>query len=160
MAAKHSAGLLAYRFVSDDPSDLEVLIVHPGGPFWKNKDDGAWSIPKGEYDPTTDDALEAARREFAEETGTTPPDDGYESLASVTLKSRKQIDAWAIALDLDADAIVSNTFTMEWPPKSGKQAEFPEVDRAEWCRPDVARQKLNPAQGPLVDRLLVLALNR
>lgn len=155
--SKHSAGLMAYRFASDDPTDLtgvEVLIVHPGGPFWKNKDDGAWSIPKGEYNPATEDALEAARREFGEETGTTPPDDGYEPLGSVTLKSRKQIAAWAIAVDLDADAIVSNTFTMEWPPKSGKQVEFSEVDRAAWCSPDVARQKLNPAQAELVDRLL------
>lgn len=148
--SKFSAGLLAYRLAPD----VEVLIVHPGGPFWKNKDDGAWSIPKGEYKPDAEDPLGAARREFAEELGTTPPTDGYEPLGSVRLKSGKQIDAWAVALDLDAEAIESNTFTMEWPPKSGKQAEFPEVDRAAWCSPNEARTKLNPAQGPLVDRLL------
>lgn len=148
--SKYSAGLLAYRLTPD----VEVLIVHPGGPFWKNKDEGAWSIPKGEYRPDDEDPLDVARREFAEELGTTPPAAGYEPLGSVKLKSGKQIHAWSVALDLDADAIVSNTFSLEWPPKSGKQAEFAEVDRATWCDPDEARAKLNPAQGPLVDRLV------
>jgi predicted NUDIX family NTP pyrophosphohydrolase len=131
----------------------EVLLVHPGGPFWARKDAGAWSIPKGEYgdgeDPRT-----CAAREFEEELGTPLPA-GAEltELGTVKLRSGKQIVAFAVAGDLDADSIVSNTFTMEWPPRSGQTREFPEVDRAAWFDLAHAREKLNPAQAELLDRL-------
>jgi predicted NUDIX family NTP pyrophosphohydrolase len=130
----------------------EVLLVHPGGPFWARKDAGAWSIPKGEYED--DDARACALREFEEELGTPLPD-GAElaDLGTVKLKSGKQITAFAVEGDLDADAITSNTFTMEWPPRSGKSREFPEVDRAGWFDLETAREKLNPAQAELLVRL-------
>jgi predicted NUDIX family NTP pyrophosphohydrolase len=130
----------------------EVLLVHPGGPFWAKKDVGAWSIPKGEYED--DDARACALREFEEELGTPLPD-GAElaELGTVKLKSGKQITAFAVEGDLDADAITSNTFTMEWPPRSGKTREFPEVDRAGWFDLETAREKLNPAQAELLVRL-------
>jgi predicted NUDIX family NTP pyrophosphohydrolase len=130
----------------------EVLLVHPGGPFWARKDAGAWSIPKGEYED--DDARACARREFEEELGTPLPADAeLTELGSVKLRSGKQITAFAVEGDLDADAISSNTFTMEWPPRSGKTREFPEVDRAGWFDLAHAREKLNPAQAELLDRL-------
>jgi predicted NUDIX family NTP pyrophosphohydrolase len=130
----------------------EVLLVHPGGPFWAKKDAGAWSIPKGEYED--DDARACALREFEEELGTPLPD-GAElaDLGTVKLKSGKQITAFAVEGDLDADAITSNTFTMEWPPRSGRSREFPEVDRAGWFDLETAREKLNPAQAELLVRL-------
>jgi len=130
-----------------------VLLVHPGGPFWASKDAGAWSIPKGEYDEG-DDPRACALREFEEELGTPLPA-GAEltELGSVKLKSGKQITAYAVEGDLDADAITSNTFTMEWPPRSGKTREFPEVDRAGWFDLERAREKLNPAQAELLVRL-------
>lgn len=130
----------------------EVLLVHPGGPFWAKKDAGAWSIPKGEYED--DDARACALREFEEELGTPLPA-GVEltELGTVKLKSGKQITAFAVEGDLDADAIASNTFTMEWPPRSGKTREFPEVDRAGWFDLETAREKLNPAQAELLVRL-------
>ena len=146
-----SAALCLWRRAA---TGVEILIVHPGGPFWAKKDDGAWSLPKGEYDPATEEGLEAARREFAEETGFEPPDGATIDLESTRLKSGKHIDAWAVEGDLDADAIVSNTFEIEWPPRSGRRRSFPEVDRAMWADPDVARVKLNPAQTVFVDRLL------
>jgi predicted NUDIX family NTP pyrophosphohydrolase len=132
-----------------------VLLVHPGGPFWARKDEGAWSIPKGEYEPS-DDPLACARREFEEELGVPPPAGApLLDLGTVTLRSRKRVTAWAVpAPELDADAVVSNTFEMEWPPRSGRLQTFPEVDRAGWFAPDVARVKLNPAQAELVDRLV------
>jgi predicted NUDIX family NTP pyrophosphohydrolase len=143
---KRSAGILLHR-------DGEVLLVHPGGPFWARKDAGAWSIPKGEYDEG-DDPREAARREFEEELGSPLPA-GTElvELGTVKQKSGKVITAYAAAGDLDAEAIRSNTFTLEWPPRSGRMQEFPEVDRAGWFSLDEAREKLNPAQAELLVRL-------
>lgn len=133
---------------------VEVLLVHPGGPYWAKKHEGAWSLPKGEFDPEVEDSLDAARREFQEELGTAPPDRDYIELGQTRLKSRKLIYAWAVEGDLDADAIVSNTFSMEWPPRSGNQREFPEIDKAQWCDPATATELLNPAQIVFVERLL------
>ena len=141
-----SAGIILCR-------GSEVLLVHPGGPFWAKKDAGAWSIPKGEYEDG-DDARACALREFEEELGTPlPAETPLTELGAVRLRSGKQITAFAAAGDLDADAIVSNTFTVEWPPRSGMQRDFPEVDRAGWFGLDEAREKLNPAQAELLDRL-------
>ena len=148
MAAAVSAGILLYRA---RPA-LEVLIVHPGGPMWARRDDGAWSIPKGEADPG-EDLYGAARREFEEETGSPAPDGEPIALGQVRLKSGKPIHGWALEGDLDADAIVSNTFEMQWPPRSGRRQAFPEVDRAQWFAPAQARCKLNPAQAEFVRRL-------
>lgn len=132
-------------------SRLEVLLVHPGGPFWAKKDDGAWSLPKGEVDPG-EDALEAARREFAEETGL-QPQGKFVPLGEVKQKSGKAICAWAFESDCDPATLKSNTFTMEWPPRSGKKQEFPEIDRAEFFALEEARKKINPAQIALIDAL-------
>jgi predicted NUDIX family NTP pyrophosphohydrolase len=131
----------------------EVLLVHPGGPFWAKKDAGAWSIPKGEHEEG-DDPRACALREFEEELGTPLPA-GAEltELGTVKLRSGKQVTAFAVEGDLDADAISSNTFTMEWPPRSGNVREFPEVDRAGWFDLARAREKLNPAQAELLVRL-------
>ena len=126
--------------------------MHPGGPFWARKDAGVWSIPKGEYDDT-EDPLACALREFEEETGTVLDPAEPLDLGSVTQRSGKVVTAWAAEGDLDAASISSNTFTMEWPPRSGTSAEFPEVDRAGWFGLEEAREKLNPAQVELVDRL-------
>ena len=126
--------------------------MHPGGPFWARKDSGAWSIPKGEYDDA-EDPLACALREFEEETGTALDPAEPLDLGSVTQRSGKVVTAWAAEGDLDAASISSNTFTMEWPPRSGTSAEFPEVDRAGWFGLEEAREKLNPAQVELVDRL-------
>ena len=146
---RRSAGILLYRLSGDAP---EVLLVHPGGPFWARKDAGVWSIPKGEYDET-EEPLACALREFEEETGTAlDPADPVE-LGTVTQKSGKRVIAWAAEGDLDADAVRSNTFSMEWPPRSGSLRSFPEIDRAGWFSLDVAREKLNPAQVAFVDRL-------
>ena len=131
----------------------EVLLVHPGGPYWTKKDAGAWSIPKGEYEEG-EDALACALREFEEELGSPPPDRSeLMELGTVRLKSGKRITAWAAPGDLDADAVHSNTFTMEWPPRSGRTQEFSEIDRAGWFGLDEAREKLNPAQAAFIDRL-------
>ena len=127
--------------------------MHPGGPFWANRDLGAWSIPKGEYQQG-EDPLTAALREFEEETGQRPPGGRALELGTVRQRGGKVLDAWALAGDLDAAATTSNTFTMEWPPRSGKRREFPEVDRAGWFDPEAAREKLVAAQAELVDRLL------
>lgn len=131
---------------------LQVLLGHMGGPFWAKKDAGAWSIPKGEYGPG-EDPLAAARREFAEELGSQAPDGPLVELGEVRQSSGKRVVAWAVEGDLDADAIVSNTFTMIWPPRSQNEQEFPEVDRAAWFAPDAARAKLVKAQAAFVDRL-------
>jgi predicted NUDIX family NTP pyrophosphohydrolase len=128
--------------------------VHPGGPFWANKDDGAWSIPKGEYQPQHDDPLEEAVREFGEELGTAPPDVGEAvSLGEVRQAGGKRVVAWAIEGDLDVSAIVSNTFEAQWPPRSGRWRTFPEVDRAGWFPLDEARRKLLEGQVTFLDRL-------
>ncbi len=127
--------------------------MHPGGPFWARRDLGAWSVPKGEYEPD-EDALAAARREFAEELGASPPDGAVHDLGEVRQKSGKLVRAWALEGDLDVSNLTSNTFELEWPPRSGKTIEVPEVDRAEWFALPVAREKINPAQVPLLERLL------
>jgi len=132
-----------------------VLLVHPGGPAWARRDLGAWSIPKGEY-ADAEEPLAAARREFEEELGSPPPLGDAADLGEIRQKSGKLVRGWAIAGDLDAAAVVSNTFEMEWPPRSGKRIEIPEVDRAEWFGLDEAREKVNPAQVALLDRLAEL----
>lgn len=148
---RRSAGLLLYRRRGDG---LELLLVHPGGPYWAKKDDGAWSMPKGEY---TDDEepFEVALREFREELGSPPP----ETDAAVFLGERRQpsgkvVSAWAVEGDLDVTNVESNSFEMEWPPRSGRTAEFPEVDRAGWFDPDDARRKLLRGQVPFIDLLI------
>jgi len=153
--ATTSAGILLYRRSSRAAGGtLEVLLVHPGGPFWAKKDDGAWSIPKGEY-PDGEDPRACARREFEEETGTPLPDAAeLVELGQIKQKAGKRVTAFAVEGDLDADAIVSNTFELEWPPRSGKRQSFPEVDRAGWFSADEARVKLSSAQAELVDRLI------
>jgi predicted NUDIX family NTP pyrophosphohydrolase len=147
---RRSAGILLYRASGDAP---EVLLVHPGGPFWARKDAGVWSIPKGEYEDG-DDPLAAALREFEEETGAALAPGELFELGEVRQKAGKVVSAWAAEGDLDADAVRSNTFTMQWPPRSGRFATFPEVDRAGWFGIDEAREKLNPAQTEFLDRLL------
>lgn len=149
---KQSAGILAYRH-SDDA--IEVLIAHPGGPFWSKRDEGVWSIPKGEVEDG-EDFLLAARREFTEELGVASPEGPYVDLGVITQKAGKEVFAWAVEAEVDPDAVMSNTFTMEWPPRSGRQAEFAEIDRVAWVTPDEARVKLNPAQAELVERLVPL----
>lgn len=148
-SGRRSAGILLYRRGDDG---LAVLLVHPGGPFWARRDAGAWSIPKGEYGQG-EEALAAARREFEEELGTPAPEGEPIDLGEVRQKSGKLVHVWALEGDLDAASINSNTFTLEWPPRSGRTAEFPEVDRAEWFSLGQARDKLNPAQVTLLDRL-------
>jgi predicted NUDIX family NTP pyrophosphohydrolase len=147
--AKRSAGLVLHR---TRDGALEVLLVHPGGPFWARKDAGAWSIPKGEYQDG-EDPLACARREFEEELGTAAPAGEVTELGTIKQAGGKQVTAFAVAGDLDADAIESNTFELEWPPRSGRLQGFPEVDRAAWFGLDEAREKLNPAQSPLLERL-------
>lgn len=146
--AKISAGLLLYR---RQKGQVEVFLVHPGGPFWARKDLGAWTIPKGEVEPGQDELAEA-RREFHEETGTAI-DGRFQPLKPVRQAGGKTVRAWAVEGDCDAKRIVSNTFMMEWPPRSGKTRSFPEVDRAAWLDLETARTKINPAQAALVDEL-------
>jgi len=145
---KTSAGILLYKKTGNG---LAVFLVHPGGPFFARKDGGAWSIPKGELDEG-EDALDAAKREFEEETGCRP-EGPFFPLSPIKQKGGKTVLSWAAQDDCDADAIRSNTFTMEWPPKSGRMQEFPEVDRAGWFTIEEARMKINPAQTALVDEL-------
>lgn len=146
---QRSAGILAYRFVNDL---IEVLLVHPGGPFWKYKDEGAWSIPKGEYDDQ-ENVLSAAKREFGEETGHTIKEEKFIPLTSIKQKSGKWVDAFAIEYDLDVASVKSNVFEIEWPPRSGRMQSFPEVDRAGWFTIELARTKILAAQMPLLDEL-------
>jgi predicted NUDIX family NTP pyrophosphohydrolase len=130
---------------------VRVLLAHPGGPFWRAKDEQAWSIPKGEYEPP-EDPLDAARREFNEETGfdATPP---FLPLGEVVQKSGKRISAWAFEGDCDPTRLRCNVFELEWPPRSGRRQSYPEVDRVEWFSLEDARRKIIPAQRPLLDRL-------
>ena len=146
---RKSAGLLLFRQAGDD---LQVLLVHPGGPFWAKRDHGAWSIPKGECEEG-EDPRSAAWREFGEELGSPAPEGDALELGEVRQKAGKTVLAWAIAGDLDAEQISSNTFTMEWPPRSGRSQAFPEVDRAGWFSLAEARERINPAQAALLDRL-------
>jgi predicted NUDIX family NTP pyrophosphohydrolase len=149
MGKKVSAGLLVYRR-RDEP---EVFLVHPGGPYWTNKDEGAWSIPKGECDAdTAADLLGEARREFFEETGMRV-DGEFHKMSPVKQSSGKVVHAWAVEGDLDPASLKSNTFTVEWPPRSGQQQQFPEVDRGGWFTCSAAREKLLKGQRPLVDEL-------
>jgi predicted NUDIX family NTP pyrophosphohydrolase len=145
---KQSAGILLYR---QRAGGLEVFLVHPGGPFWARKDAGAWSIPKGEYSPD-EEPLPAARREFAEETGARP-EGPFLRLQPVRQRGGKVIVAWAAEGDLDPARLRSNTFEMEWPPRSGRTAEFPEVDRGEWFSVPAALERVNPAQRNLLCEL-------
>jgi len=150
---KLSAGLLVYRWVDGEP---EVLLVHPGGPYWAKKDDGAWSLPKGEYEPD-DDPLGVATREFREELRLDPPDPRSPvPLGELRQPSGKRVAAWALAGDLEVATVSSNVFTMEWPPRSGHTGEFPEVDRAGWFDLETARRKLLRGQVGFLDRLAEL----
>jgi predicted NUDIX family NTP pyrophosphohydrolase len=144
---RKSAGLLMYR---RRDGDLEVLLIHPGGPFWATKDEGAWSIPKGEF--TDEEPLDAAKREFQEETGF-PVAGDFQSLAPIRQAGGKRVYAWAVAGDCDAEAIRSNTFTMEWPPHSGQWKTYPEADRAAWFSLPQAREKILKSQQPFLDEV-------
>ncbi|HEK20299.1 MULTISPECIES: NUDIX domain-containing protein [unclassified Mucilaginibacter] len=145
---KQSAGLLLYRIPNHT---IEVFLVHPGGPFFAKKDNGSWSIPKGEFNDD-EDALTAAKREFEEETGK-PIDGNFIKLHPIRQKSGKTVHAWAVEGDIDHTNITSNTFEIEWPPRSGKRKTFPEIDRAGWFTLHEAKEKLIPAQIKLVEEL-------
>lgn len=147
--ANQSAGILLFR---REKKFVEFFLVHPGGPFWQKKDLGAWTIPKGEF-VDNEEALVAAKREFQEETGKLLSGDFIE-LTPITQKAGKLIYAWGLEGDIDAGSITSNLFTLEWPPKSGKLKQFPEVDKAAWFEESQAREKINPAQVLLIDDLL------
>ena len=147
--AKRSAGLLMYRYRG---GALELFLVHPGGPYFRRKDAGIWSIPKGEY-TIEEDAFDAARREFHEETGFTA-DGEFLPLGDIRQRGGKRVTAWAFERDGDAASIRSNSYQIEWPPRSGRQREFPEVDRAGWFSPEEARRRILPSQTELIDRLL------
>lgn len=158
MTAKRSSGILLYRHAADG---LEVLLAHPGGPYFAKRDAGAWTIPKGQPDGE-DDLWLVAAREFAEETGHpvedcrgagTAPDGEPIELGAVVLASGKVVHGWAVEGDLDPAAVRSNEFTIEWPPRSGQQSTFPEVDRVDWFEPAEARRRMHPAQAEFVDRL-------
>jgi predicted NUDIX family NTP pyrophosphohydrolase len=149
--AKLSAGILLYRRHGGVP---EVFLVHPGGPFFAKKDLGSWSIPKGEIDGD-EDPLVAAIREFKEETGSAV-DGAFMALSPVRQKSGKVVHAWALEGDIDADAIISNTFSLAWPPRSGKQQTFPEIDRGAWFDLEEAKRRVNEAQSALIAELATL----
>lgn len=146
---RESAGLLLHRTLD---GRREVLLIHPGGPFWKRRDDGAWSIPKGEIE-AGESPVDVARREFHEELGAEPPDGELRPLGSVRQAGGKVVHAWAAEGDFDPDRITSMPFEMEWPPRSGRTATFPEVDRAAWFDLETARRKILPSQGTFLDRL-------
>jgi predicted NUDIX family NTP pyrophosphohydrolase len=147
MAKRTSAGLLLYR----RRDDIQVFLVHPGGPLWAKKDAGAWSVPKGEFDPG-EDPLQAAKREFLEETGTVVTGD-FVALNPVVQRGGKTVFAWVVEADLDPTQLKSNSFSMEWPPRSGKVGEFPEVDRAAWFDLPEARNRILPGQVSFIDQL-------
>lgn len=147
--ARRSAGILLYR---RRPGGIEVLLVHPGGPMWTRRDAGVWSIPKGEYAPEEDPLL-AARREFEEELGTAAPQGPVHDLGEIRQRSGKRVRAWALEGDLDAETVTSNTCEVEWPPRSGRRIEIPEIDRAEWFGLEQAGEKIIPAQAALLERL-------
>lgn len=148
---KQSAGILLYR---KTPQGLQVFLVHPGGPFFKNKDDGSWSVPKGEYE-SGEDPLAAAKREFKEETGHEITGN-FVALSPIKQKGGKMVLAWAVEGDIDPKNIKSNTFEIEWPPRSGKKQTFDEIDRGEWFDITTAKTKINPAQAALIDELAAM----
>ena len=148
MAKKNSAGLLLYR----RHGELEIFLVHPGGPFWARKDLGAWSLPKGEFD-NDENPLQAAKREFTEETGF-PIDGEFRQLEPLKQRGGKVVHAWAVEADCDASQIRSNLFSMEWPPKSGRMRKFPEVDRAKWFNIPEARKRILAGQSGVIDQLV------
>ncbi len=152
--ATHSAGILLYRRRSTPPT-LEVLIAHMGGPFWSRRDEGAWSVPKGEYGPD-EGAEQAARREFLEELGIEVPAGDLRHLGEAKQPSGKRVQVWALEADLDVDAVRPGTFELEWPPRSGRLQQFPEVDRAAWMDVESARSRLVKGQRVFLDRLLDL----
>ena len=152
---KKSAGLLLYR---NSRAGLEVLLAHPGGPFWRKKDEGAWTIPKGEFED--ENPLAAAKREFDEELGSPPPEGVYLELKPIKQKNAKTVHAWAVEGDFDPANLKSNTFLCEWPPKSHRMEEFPEVDRAEWFPVEIAKKKILSAQAALIDQLLELVASK
>jgi predicted NUDIX family NTP pyrophosphohydrolase len=144
-----SAGLLPFRWTD---GAIEVFLVHPGGPFWARKDEGAWSIAKGEYD-ADEEAVDAARREYTEETGLPAPEGVFIPLAEVKQRGGKMVSAWAVETNFDATTIISGTFTMEWPPRSGQMQSFPEVDRAAWFRLEEAERRILAGQRPFLAEL-------
>jgi predicted NUDIX family NTP pyrophosphohydrolase len=160
VAVRQSAGILLFRRpAATGTPEIEVLLAHPGGPFFARRDEGHWSIPKGEPDGGEEDLIGVARREFAEEVGVEPPASGPDGsppipLGTIVQKGGKLVHGWAVEGDLDPDAAVSNTFEMEWPPRSGRRQVFPEIDRVAWFGPDEARRRLKPTQIPFVDRLV------
>jgi predicted NUDIX family NTP pyrophosphohydrolase len=153
MATKRSAGILLFRRGGGE--GVEFLLAHPGGPFWAKKDEGAWSIPKGQIEEA-EEPRACAIRELEEELGPAAEFDSEQlvELGSIRQRAGKTVEAWAVEAEFDPATLASNTFTMEWPPRSGREAEFPEVDRAEWFGPLAARAKIIPAQAELLDRLL------
>lgn len=164
MVLRQSAGLLLFRRVDGGDSPVEVLLGHPGGPFFARRDEGHWSIPKGEPDPGDVDLLAVARREFAEEVGQPAPlvqPDGLPPipLGTIVQKGGKLVHAWAIEGDLDPVDARSNEFEMVWPPRSGRRQRFPELDRVAWFEPDEARRRLKATQIPFVDRLVAFLVD-
>jgi predicted NUDIX family NTP pyrophosphohydrolase len=154
--AKVSAGILLYR-ISD--GQLQIFLIHPGGPFFRNKDDGTWSIPKGEYIEGEEEPLLAAKREFEEETGQ-KIDGKFIALEPITQKGGKKVYAWAVEGDIDHEVIQSNLFEIEWPPRSGKKQTFPEVDKAGWFDTETAKARINIAQIDLIENLIrVIGIN-
>jgi predicted NUDIX family NTP pyrophosphohydrolase len=153
MAVRTSAGILLYRR-SAPAGRLEVLLAHPGGPYFVNRDLGDWTIPKGEPDGAAEALPAVARREFAEETGhLLDADAPMVELGTIVQKGGKVVHAWAVEGDLDPTTARSNEFDVEWPPRSGRRVPFPEIDRVEWFEPDEARRRIKPTQAPLIDRL-------
>jgi predicted NUDIX family NTP pyrophosphohydrolase len=158
MVGKHSAGILLFRRAG---GEVEFLLVHPGGPFWRRKDAGAWTIPKGQIEDE-EEARACAIREMGEELGSAPELDPEQliEIGSVRQRAGKVVEAWAAEADFDPATLASNTFSMEWPPRSGSEQEFPEVDRAAWFDLDEAREKILPAQAELLDRIIEFLAER
>ena len=155
MGVRTSAGILLYRRGASGPGTLEVLLAHPGGPYFAKRDLGDWTIPKGEPDGAAEPLIDVARREFAEETGpAVDPAAPAIELGSIVQKGGKVVHAWAVEGDLDPAGARSNTIEIEWPPRSGRRQPFPEIDRVAWFDPDEARRRVKPAQIPLIDRLV------
>ena len=155
MSERRSAGLLLYRHRPD--GGIEVLLAHPGGPVWAKRDEGAWTVPKGEFHEG-EQAWDVARREFEEETGNPPPDGDPLALGEIRQKGGKFVEAWALEGDLDPATAHSNTFPFQWPPRSGRWITIPEIDRVEWFAPDEARRRIKDTQVPFIDRLIEVLL--